>query len=300
MDFYVYLHRKKTTGEVFYVGKGKGRRAWQHSDRSDYWKKVAKKHGYFVELVQNNILEWYAFELERELISYYGREDLNEGTLVNFTDGGEGLSGYFHSPERKIEMSEQRRGKLHPNYNPELLYFYNIDTGCIVSDTRLGFKKSFPDVSVKALVSGNQLSSKRWTVLDVITEKDIAALTTGIFKGSNNGNFDDKVYKLTNVRTGEYFQGTREEFTKKFNLKLNILFNDSSSTITVNGWCFQENEKQVKSMFLHTVHEFESTDGEYFRGTHKEFISKHGFSLENLFKKTRPAKVSRGWCLIKR
>ena len=25
MDFYVYLHKKKTTGEVFYVGKGKSK-----------------------------------------------------------------------------------------------------------------------------------------------------------------------------------------------------------------------------------------------------------------------------------
>ena len=300
MDFYVYLHRKKTTGEVFYVGKGKGRRAWQHSDRSDYWKKVANKHGYLVELFQNNIQEWYAFELERELISYYGREDLNEGTLVNFTDGGEGLSGYSHSLERKTEMSEQRRGERHPNYNPELFYFYNIDTGCIVSDTRLGFKKSFPEVSVRALISGNQLSSKRWVVLDVVTEEAVEALTTGIFKGSNNGNFDDKIYKLTNVYTGEYFQGTREEFTKKFNLKLNILFNNSSSTVTVSGWCLKENEEQVKKLAIHTEHEFKSVAGEYFKGTHTGFISKYGFSLENLFRKTRPAKISKGWCLIKR
>ncbi len=299
MDFYVYLHRKKTTGEVFYVGKGKGRRAWQHSDRSDYWKKVANKHGYLVELFQNNIQEWYAFELEKELIAYYGRENLNEGTLVNFTDGGEGVSGYICSPERKQEMSKQRKGELHPNYKPELLYFYNIDTGAIVSDTRVGFKESFPEVSVRALISKSQRSSKRWTILDISTEEDIKALTTGIFKGENNGNFDHRTHELVNIWTGETFNGTRVEFTAKFNLKLDILFDESHSTTTVSGWCLVENVAQVKKMFVHTVHLFESTDGKIFKGTHKEFIKEYGYSLENLFRKKRPAKVSRGWRLLK-
>lgn len=33
-DFYVYLHRKKTTKEVFYVGKGSGDRVWSRAGRS--------------------------------------------------------------------------------------------------------------------------------------------------------------------------------------------------------------------------------------------------------------------------
>ena len=90
MNFYVYLHRKKTTGEVFYIGKGKGNRAWSKKGRNDHWNRVAKKHGFTVEVHTNDIQEWYAFELERELIAYYGRVQDGTGTLVNYTDGGEG------------------------------------------------------------------------------------------------------------------------------------------------------------------------------------------------------------------
>lgn len=99
MDFYVYLHRKKTTGEVFYVGKGTRDRAWKHSSRNGYWKKVSKKYGYTVEIVLDNLQEWYALELEKDLISYYGRKNLGDGTLVNLTDGGEGSSGYIVSEQ---------------------------------------------------------------------------------------------------------------------------------------------------------------------------------------------------------
>lgn len=88
--YYVYLHRKKTTGEVFYVGKGKNKRAWDRHGRSDLWKKTATKCGWDVEILQDNLQEWYAFELETGLIALYGRLDLGDGSLVNLSDGGEG------------------------------------------------------------------------------------------------------------------------------------------------------------------------------------------------------------------
>ena len=51
MDFYVYLHKKKTNGEVFYIGKGRGARAWHKHSRNKFWKSVVEKHGHIVELV---------------------------------------------------------------------------------------------------------------------------------------------------------------------------------------------------------------------------------------------------------
>lgn len=297
MDYYVYVHKKKTTGEVFYVGKGCGRRAWQWSDRSHYWKRVAKKYGYVVEIYLDNIQEWCAFEIERNLITYYGREDLNEGSLVNHTDGGEGLSGYVYPEERRQKLREQRKGELHPNYKSELFYFYNLDTGAIVSDTRYGFTKSFPNVAVKALMAGKQRSSKRWVLLDNTTEDEINTLSQGVFKGKNNRNTDNKVYKIINSRSGEVFEGTRMEFTEKFNLKLNPLFLVDGLT-SIKNWCLLENIDEVKDSLLRRTHTFKSNDGEIFVGTHREFIKKYGYNIENLFRKNRPARVSRGWSLL--
>jgi len=93
-DFYVYVHRKATTGEIFYVGKGKGKRAYDLSEYgrayNPYYWRVAKKYGVSVEIIETGLQEWYALELEIDLIAYYGRCDLGLGPLVNLTDGGDG------------------------------------------------------------------------------------------------------------------------------------------------------------------------------------------------------------------
>ena len=111
-DFYVYVHRKVSNGEVFYVGKGKLDRAWNKVARSRYWKAIASKHGFSVEIIQDGMQEWWAFELEIELIQKYGREN-----LCNLTDGGDGSSGHFHSEESIAKMkghpvTEETRKKI--------------------------------------------------------------------------------------------------------------------------------------------------------------------------------------------
>jgi hypothetical protein len=111
-DFYVYLHRKVSNGEVFYVGKGKAGRAWNKVARSRYWKAIVAKHGFYVEIVQSGMQEWWSFELEKDLIQKYGREN-----LCNLTDGGDGMSGHFHSEESIAKMkghsvSEETRKKI--------------------------------------------------------------------------------------------------------------------------------------------------------------------------------------------
>ena len=58
--FYVYIHRKKTNNEPFYIGKGSGRRAFdlsESSGRNRHWINTVKKHGVNVEIVQENMTE---------------------------------------------------------------------------------------------------------------------------------------------------------------------------------------------------------------------------------------------------
>jgi len=99
--FYVYLHRKATNGQVFYVGKGYGKRAWSKR-RNAKWKNIVAKYGFIVEIAQSGLQELAAFELEKDLISHYGRE-----SLCNLTDGGEGMAGFKYSDEFKAKVSIQ-------------------------------------------------------------------------------------------------------------------------------------------------------------------------------------------------
>lgn len=105
-DFYVYLHRRKDTDEVFYVGKGRGSRCYLKHGRNDKWMKVANKAGFSVEKIECNLTEELAFKLERKLIAEYGRQN-----LCNMTDGGEGSSGAVRSQQFKDNLSKYHTGR---------------------------------------------------------------------------------------------------------------------------------------------------------------------------------------------
>ena len=110
--FYIYQHRKADTNEIFYVGKGKDRRS--HSKyRGDYWKKVAAKHGFIVEIIHQGLDEQTAFILETETIKEYRNQGIK---LVNLTDGGEGTSGRVATDESKEKYSHSKRGIKNPMF----------------------------------------------------------------------------------------------------------------------------------------------------------------------------------------
>lgn len=95
-EFYTYIHRKADTGEIFYVGKGKNKRAYDKNQRSRFWKSVVDKHGFSSEIVGKFSDEGAAFEHEKLLICNMRSRGVR---LCNLTDGGEGVSGYVMPPE---------------------------------------------------------------------------------------------------------------------------------------------------------------------------------------------------------
>ena len=105
----VYVHKKKTTGEIFYVGIGSERRS-RSKERTDFWHKVADKHGVVIEILRKNLTWEEACDIEIELIRHYGKKCNDEGTLVNITDGGEGNFGVKITDETKLKMSSAKLG----------------------------------------------------------------------------------------------------------------------------------------------------------------------------------------------
>jgi len=112
--YYVYIHKKADTGEVFYVGKGTVRkrrksvdyeRANCASKRNGYWANTVNKHGLVVEIVASFISDKDSQRFEIKLIAEYGRDK-----LVNMTNGGDGSAGLVYSNElrKKRSVAAQR------------------------------------------------------------------------------------------------------------------------------------------------------------------------------------------------
>lgn len=98
--YYIYGHYKPNEDRPFYVGKGKGNRKLSSKNRTKHWKHIVNK--YFldtnfpvVKILSNNIEnESVAFDLERFWIALFGRQCVNEGSLINLSVGGEGPAGH--------------------------------------------------------------------------------------------------------------------------------------------------------------------------------------------------------------
>lgn len=91
-NFVVYLHKKKIDNSIFYVGAGNKQRPFL-KNRSIEWKKIVDECGLIIEIIEENLTKKESFELEKKLISHYGRIDLGTGCLINCTIGGAGCSG---------------------------------------------------------------------------------------------------------------------------------------------------------------------------------------------------------------
>jgi len=102
--YYVYAYLRKEDNTPYYIGKGKGDRAYQKShcvkvpvDRS----RIAFLH--------TNLSEEDAYSLEEHYINLYGRVDLGTGILRNITEGGEGARN--PSADTRKKLSAAQRGK---------------------------------------------------------------------------------------------------------------------------------------------------------------------------------------------
>lgn len=113
--FYVYVYF--VLGIPEYVGKGQRMRVCDHlkecsrsGGRTAFWgkhlRKALREHGDVkINLISVNS-ENDAFQIEKQLISKFGRRDLGTGSLYNFTDGGEGCSGLKLSASQKAQRKK--------------------------------------------------------------------------------------------------------------------------------------------------------------------------------------------------
>jgi hypothetical protein len=104
--YYVYAFLRKD-GTPYYIGKGKDKRAF--SKQRIIKPPVDKSRIIFLE---KNLSEVGAFALERRMIQWYGRKDIETGILQNKTDGGEGSSGFKIIGRKNGSPNQQTRKKI--------------------------------------------------------------------------------------------------------------------------------------------------------------------------------------------
>lgn len=216
--YYVYLH-KKLNGEVFYIGKGKGKRAYSKHNRNPYWENVVKKHGFVAEIVLADLQEWYAFELEKDLISYYGLKS-EGGTLVNIVPGGGGNGNYIFNEEDRKLISQKNSGNGNGRADKSIYNFIRIHDG----ETFTGTRQSFTD-KYKIVVS-DLFNSKILTVLGWCLLENMDKV--------NKPKCDLKEYTFQHTN-GTSVTVTRRDFKKLTGIDPKSLFRLKANK-TVKGW----------------------------------------------------------------
>lgn len=111
LDYYVYAYVRKSDGTPYYIGKGKGDRAFVKHKGVVIPK--SKSQIVFLETGLSNI---GALALERRYVEWYGRKDVNTGVLRNKTPGGDAppvLSGDLN-PMKRTEVRAKITGENHP------------------------------------------------------------------------------------------------------------------------------------------------------------------------------------------
>ena len=118
---YAYIRSKDSdtakAGTPYYIGKGKGARAFREHRTKTGGVRTPKNKNLIV-ILEQNLTNVGSLALERRLIRWWGRKDINTGILLNQTDGGDGRCGSkFTLPEyAKEKIRQSKIGNKNPMF----------------------------------------------------------------------------------------------------------------------------------------------------------------------------------------
>lgn len=212
--FYVYAHKTPRSGRVFYVGKGKARRAWSRSGRNAGWRKVATD-GFDTVIVRDGMNEACAFSFERIVISANKAKG-----LVNKVDGGGGTSGWRHSEETKKRIGAFWKGRKITRAMREALEHHNA-TRVLTDETRKNMsaaarrrKRRPHSAETKAKIAASHVGLRP----SAKSRRKMSLAKIGKAVGRNSPSYDHTIRKFRHD-SGEIFTGTRADFIAKFGLR---------------------------------------------------------------------------------
>lgn len=198
--YYVYAYINKNTGKPYYIGKGKGNRA--------YAKRKAvptPKNLKMIILCETQLTEIGAFAIERSLIKLWGRLNNGTGILQNKTDGGEGGAGRICTESHKKKISQSNKGKigcwagklLSENHKNKISKSKaGIKRNDTVWNKGLKGKNNILDENARREKISNTLKGYRWWSKGSETTKSLVCPGEGWTLGRNCKNWMTQEYKI--------------------------------------------------------------------------------------------------------
>lgn len=108
--FYTYAHIRKDTNQIFYIGKGAGRRMFRKEARNNHWHNVVEKAGFEPIKLAEWSTEDEAYKHEKFLINCF------KGLLVNQSSGGDGndaKGGFTFKGKKHSELAKEKCRQAH-------------------------------------------------------------------------------------------------------------------------------------------------------------------------------------------
>jgi hypothetical protein len=231
---YVYLHIRRSDRSVFYVGKGKGRRAWATTGRNKWWKYIVNKHGFLVKILTDNLKESMAFSLEKVVIAALR----GIANLTNVVEGGGGICGWKHSDEAKAKISAFNKGKkLSPKALDNLSFYRrerkrSPEERLKMSLAKKGKSRPSPSEETRKKISISHIGIRP----SLETLKKMSESKKGKCLGKLSPTYDHTIRIFHHIRHG-IFEGTRGEFILKYKLGSSCVSDViNAKQKSVKGW----------------------------------------------------------------
>lgn len=216
-EYYVYIWYIVDTNEVFYVGKGKGRRYKQISGRNKFFADMYGSHNCEVRKVYENLTEQEAFQKEREVVRWY-REN-TDYRLTNQTDGGEGSSGWIPPKDFRDKQSQIHKAQWQDEEFRERMLM-------IRADENGPYKSQEFREKIAELVQGenNPNYGNHWTE-EMKQRLSKVRKANGLSANENN----PRATRIICIETGEVFDCIKFAM-QKYNIK-----NEGSMTVALKN-----------------------------------------------------------------
>lgn len=231
--YYVYEWFFTDTDEVFYVGKGCGKRYKTVSKRNKFFLDMYHTHSCDVRIIEKDLYEEDAYALEYSTIMWY-REHTNF-RLTNQTDGGDGTRGFKPSPEHIQKIAKASKDRWQdPEYRARIAESRHQPDSTFQSEE---FKHK---ISLLVQGTNNPNYGHHWT--EEMKEKASKRVSeSGQYVGSKN----PKAKPIMCVETGEVFdciKYAQEKYRVKYGASFTVALKHPTRTAAGLHWQYISKE----------------------------------------------------------